>query len=130
PAYRNNPIRTITDEGGGAVRRRLLDPRTPMDFSVLEDLKVQGATDYVVLPMEFMRGRRAAVSFASRDPAGFTVEHLRQLNDLMPVLARIVESHMLRTVSANLLDTYVGRDAGMRILDGEIRRGATRSIFS
>src|SRR3546814_19330244 len=42
----------------------------------------------------------------------------------------VIESHSLRSTAVNLLDTYVGRQAGSRILDGEIRRGAARTIYA
>src|SRR3546814_146903 len=42
----------------------------------------------------------------------------------------VIESHSRRSTAVNLLDTYVGRQAGSRILDGEIRRGAARTIYA
>src|SRR3546814_14648546 len=42
----------------------------------------------------------------------------------------VIESHSLRSTAVNLLDTYVGRQAGSRILDGEIRRRAARTIYA
>lgn len=130
PEYRESPIRVIVDEGAAGIRRRLICPETPLDYSILTDLKEQGATDYVILPLEFTNGERAAVSFTSNHPAGFTTAHLTQLNDLLPVLARIMENHSLRSTAVNLLDTYVGRAAGSRILSGQIRRGSAESIYS
>jgi adenylate cyclase len=41
---------------------------------------------------------------------------------------RIVETHWLRDLSINLLDAYVGRAAGKRILAGEVRRGEGQTI--
>jgi adenylate cyclase len=43
-------------------------------------------------------------------------------------LSRLAEAHALRRTATNLLDTYVGREAGARILAGQIRRGFTETI--
>src|SRR5260370_30581366 len=41
---------------------------------------------------------------------------------------RIVETHSLRDTAVNLLNAYVGRAAGQRILAGEVRRGDGQTI--
>ena len=41
---------------------------------------------------------------------------------------RIVETHSLRDTAVNLLDAYVGRAAGQRILAGEVKRGDGHTI--
>ena len=41
---------------------------------------------------------------------------------------RLVEIHSLRDTAANLLDAYVGRAAGQRILAGEVKRGDGQTI--
>lgn len=47
---------------------------------------------------------------------------------MLPRLALSLKSTLTYQISVNLLDTYVGPDAGRRILDGEIRRGAAEVI--
>ena len=47
---------------------------------------------------------------------------------MLPVLARLLEREMLRTTAINLLDTYVGRDAGARVLSGRITRGSGETL--
>src|SRR3546814_9677503 len=46
-AYRNNPIRLVTDQGV-AMRRRLTAAEASFEYELLVDLKNQGATDYVI----------------------------------------------------------------------------------
>ena len=41
---------------------------------------------------------------------------------------RLVEIHSLRDTATHLLDAYVGRAAGQRILAGEIKRGEGQTI--
>jgi adenylate cyclase len=43
-------------------------------------------------------------------------------------LARVVETQVLERLSINLLNTYVGRSAGERVLKGTIRRGGAETI--
>src|SRR5436309_14540458 len=45
-------------------------------------------------------------------------------------LARVAEIRVLRREATNLLDTYVGHQAGGRILDGQIRRGHAEEIHA
>jgi len=48
----------------------------------------------------------------------------------MPILTRLIEIHTLRATAVDLLDTYVGHDAGARILNGQIRRGMSESLHA
>ena len=41
------------------------------------------------MPLEFTSGECTAISFASDHPDGFSSADLKQLNDLLPVLARL-----------------------------------------
>ena len=52
------------------TRRRLADPACPMDYPVLADLRAEGATDYVAVPLRFLSGEIHVASFASRRPGG------------------------------------------------------------
>ena len=54
------------------VRRRLADPDCPIDFPVLADLRAQGMTDFLVVPLRFITGEIHAASFTTRRPGGFT----------------------------------------------------------
>jgi adenylate cyclase len=40
-----------------------------------------------------------------------------------PALGAVVEAHLLRRVTDDLLQTYLGREAGRRVISGEILRG-------
>ena len=44
----------------------------------------------------------------------------------MPRLGLALQARLGHEIAVNLLDTYVGPEAGRRILDGEIRRGRSR----
>jgi adenylate cyclase len=113
-------------QGAGAVRRRLDIPQITLDFPVLEELRVQGATDYVALPLVFTDGRINAITIATDRPGGFASAELQRLAELMPVLARLVEVHALPRTAKTVLETYLGRLTGERVLNGLIHRGERR----
>jgi len=113
---------------GRALRRRLLATDGPFDFPVLEEIRADGATDYLITPLHFVNGETHAISWTTRAPAGFAEGEIAALEAVSVPLARVAEIWALRRVATNLLDTYVGRQAGERILAGHIRRGDSESI--
>ena len=125
--FRQSPVLAIM-KSGRSLRRRLLAPDCPLDFPVLGELKAQGATDYLIVPLPFIGGETHAISWTTRAPAGFTDGEIAALEAVSVPLARVAEIWALRRVATNLLDTYVGRQAGERILAGQIRRGDSESI--
>ena len=130
PEFLDNPMKLIMVDGFAGVRRRIPENYTVGEFPLVDDLKEKGATDYVCMPLEFTSGERTALSFASDHPDGFSSADLKQLNDLLPVLARLIERETLRSTTENLLNTYVGSHAGRRILRGQIQRGNAETIYA
>lgn len=121
-AYKDSPVALI-HQGAGAIRRRLEQDTAVLDFPILRELKAQGATDYVVLPMRFTRGRPSFMSWTTDRPGGFTTAELTLLSDLMPLIALRFEIHAAYRMTSDLLTTYLGRGATERVLSGTVRRG-------
>ncbi len=123
--YLDNPLPAVYQHRK-IVRIRLEgeEPQAP----VLRQLKSEGATDYVALPLFFTGGHIDALSIVSDRPGGFTGSDLDRLYLLHFAFTRIVETHSLRDTATNLLDAYVGRAAGERILAGEVKRGEGQTI--
>lgn len=126
-SYENSPIR-IVYEGGGPVRCDLRRPPEEGEFSVLADLRQQGLTDYIVLPAPFSDGTTKAVSLATDRAEGFGEDEIALFEAMMPALAMNLEIQTLRRTARTLLDTYVGRQSGGRVLDGAIRRGSGETM--
>jgi adenylate cyclase len=95
---------------------------------LLDDLRNEGVTDYVALPLHFTDGSLHATSWTTKDVSGFTEEHLAALRSIIPPFCRLGEIFQLRRTAAALLDTYVGHRAGERIWAGQIRRGHTEAM--
>ena len=109
--------------GEGGVRRRLEGPGARLDFPILEDLVAEGATDYVAMPLRFSDGQINIVTLVSDRPGGFSTDDLGQLYEILPTLGRLLEAHAQRVSSLTLLKTYLGRNAGERVMNGKVKRG-------
>jgi adenylate cyclase len=68
------------------------------------------------------------ISTATRQPGGFTTAELALIDALTPYMARLTDIQALNYLATTLLDTYVGTDAGRRIMVGNIRRGSAETI--
>lgn len=129
PIYLNSPFKVIHD-GAAALRRRLSGPKARVDFPVLQELRDQGGTDYVVMPLVFSDGTINVISWASDAPEGFGVADLSRIDALLPILALVLEVQSQRRTALTLLDTYLGHRTGERILGGEVRRGTGQHIHA
>ena len=125
PEFRDNPMATVYEQRKTLrVRLENVEPKAP----ALRQFKAEGATDYVALPLLFGNGHVDGLSVMSDKPGGFESADLDRMFLLQFAFTRIVEAHSLRDTATNLLDAYVGRTAGQRILAGEIKRGSGRTI--
>jgi adenylate cyclase len=127
--FLENPIAQVYATGR-ALRRKLADPGCPMDFPVLSELRAEGITDYLASPLVFTDGAIHAVTCTTRQPGGFTEAQIGGIEAIITPLARVAEIRALRRMGSTLLDTYVGHDAGERILAGHIRRGDIEEIHA
>lgn len=126
-SFRLGPIPKVVRDAA-PLRRRIADPDGLDDFPVLEELRAEGVTDYLALPLVFTDGTAHAVTSTTTRPGGFTDAHITALEAVQAPLARVAEIFALRRTATNLLSTYVGRGAGERILEGRIRRGDVEAI--
>ena len=125
--YLKSPVVHVY-ETGVPLRRRLGDPACPRDFPIIDELIADGVTDYLASPLHFLSGEIHVATWTTRAPGGFTDRQIAGLDAVTAPLARVAEIWALRRVGGTLLETYVGRHAGMRILAGQIRRGDTEAI--
>jgi adenylate cyclase len=123
----NSPIR-VAYEGGGPTRCDLTAPPRQGEFAILDELRRDGLTDYVVYAVPFADGSHKALSLATRRPSRFTPDELALFEAMIPALAFNLEVQTLRRTARTLLDTYVGRQSGGRVLEGQIQRGSGETI--
>ena len=109
------------------IRLRLTAEATGLSEDIA-GLRKAGFTDWVVYPLKFMGGSVHAVAFSTKAQGGFTEAHLAALAHVVRPLSRVGETLALMRTAVNLLNAYVGNDAGERILKGQIQRGDTETI--
>lgn len=122
PSFVNSPLRHVAN-GLGGVRQKIGTDYSDNSFPIIEDLRQKGATDYVAMPLTFSDGRRNVLTLTSDHPDGFSTADLGLVWECTPVISRFYEVFMQRENARSLLETYVGRRTGARVLGGEIRRG-------
>ena len=127
--FRENPVARVYATRT-AIRRRLADPGCVMDFPILQELRADGVTDYLALPLFFTDDSIHLVTCTTRQPGGFTDAQIAGIEAIMTPLARVAEIRAWRRNASTLLDTYVGHDAGERILAGRIHRGDIEEIHA
>jgi adenylate cyclase len=121
-------------ETGEALLHRRLSEASDDEFSMLADYRAAGMTDYLAIINRFATdgalGDMDCVysSWTTRDRQGFGDGHIAALERLTPFLALAIKSVALTRVAANLMQTYLGHDAGQRVLSGRIMRGVAERI--
>jgi adenylate cyclase len=114
--------------------RLRLTAESELEFPVLLDYRATGMTDYVAMINRFapegIIGEMDCVysSWVTAHTDGFTKGHIAALTRLVPTLALAVKAAALARMTGTLMETYLGRDAGRRVLSGRIMRGVTDRI--
>ena len=128
-----SPFYHLVESGKGEMRRRLT-PATTGDFSVFEDLRLDGQTDWFALVQRFapetVIGQMDCVisRWLTSRSDGFSDAHLAALRSVVPSLALAIKTASLARVAESLVETYLGRDAGQRVLRGRMKRGIADKI--
>jgi adenylate cyclase len=123
--YRESPIRVVM-ERGELVRHRLAHPEAAdaiAAYPVLRTLRDAGATDYFACPLTSFNGRFQTTTWTTDQAGGFTEQNIAAIQHLMPALAAVADARVTQRIAGTLLDIYLGRSIGPRVLEGEIRRG-------
>jgi adenylate cyclase len=123
----NSPI-GLAYRGLGPTRYELEAPPRDGEFAILAELRGEGFTDYIVHPVPFGDGSHKALSFATRRSGGFSPSELALFEAMIPAVGFNLEVQALRRTARTLLDTYVGRQSGGRVLEGQIRRGSGETV--
>jgi adenylate cyclase len=122
------------EESGEPLLRRRLTAETEVEFPIFADLRAAGMTDYVALANRFApEGIIGGIdcvysSWATDASRGFHDTDLADLSRFMPLLALTIKSASLARIAGTLVETYLGRDAGQRVLEGRIARGVADRI--
>ena len=147
--FLKSPVHHMRSKGLLSLRRRL-DAEESDEFLLFRELREQGFVDYAahIVPYDpslaegLAKGPAAAgeaagsaqsldgifFSCATDRPEGFDDGQLDQVVQVLPYLALSVKSRLTYDVASTVLETYLGRDAGHRVLTGAIQRGTAEAI--
>ncbi len=126
-AHETNPVWRVV-HCGETLRRRIDLPDDELEFPILLDLKAEGATDYFALPVKTTFGTNHMVTFVTGRAGGFTPQEISDLTRISLRLPLLVDSYMQRRITHNILNAYLGRNTGPKVLAGQIRRGTGEEI--
>ena len=121
-AFVGSPVQHVY-EGRGPFRRRLEALEEERDHALLHELRAEGLSDYLALPLEFGSGTINFLGLASASPRGFSDADLERFGALANLLAPLVEIIHARRMALGLLDAFVGPRISERILRGQVKRG-------
>ena len=130
-AWLRSPMKYMFDNNVAVLRRNLDGPSKLLDFPVLEDVVEQGMTDYLSIRTDLSvrnetatKGQLGIITAWSADrPGGFTNEELEALQKIQRRFAVACKTAIQSRIARNISETYLGREAGGRVLAGSIRRG-------
>jgi adenylate cyclase len=131
--WRASPFFHMLQTGENMLHRRVAEKSEP-DFPVFKDYRADGMTDYMAIINRFAPentiGEMDCIysSWLTSRPEGFTGAHIAALKRVVPTLALAFKAAALGRMTGTLMETYLGRDAGRRVLSGRIMRGVTERI--
>ncbi len=147
--YLKSPVHHMRSRGLLEMRRRL-DGGEAEDFPLFDELRAEGLVDYAARIVPYDPAQAALIgegsvtggdaegpgrvldgiffSCATDRPEGFDDGQLDQVVRALPYLALSAKSRLTYDVASTVLETYLGRDAGRRVLTGAIERGSAEAI--
>jgi adenylate cyclase len=131
--WRQSPFFHLIQTGETYLRRRL-GPENEAEFPVHGELAERGQTDYLALIHRFAAegiiGEMDCIysSWSTDAEGGFPTEALQAMKRLIPTLAVAMKCASLARITRTLVETYLGRNTGSRVLAGNIARGVTEKI--
>lgn len=136
-AWLQSPLFHLLAEDLEEFRSDLNDQHV-VRFPMLGDLRAQGVTDYFAFGLRFSDEKvpldpsrpseGVLISLSSDHLDGFSERDLSLLRSIAPHLGLALKSMSNQQMAKDLLQVYLGRDAGRRVLSGEIQRGSSDRI--
>ena len=130
-AWLRSPMKYMFDNDVNVIRRKLEGPSKLLDFPVLEEVAQQGMTDYLVIrtglsiKSETATAKQLGIiaTWSADRKGGFTNNELEALQKIQRRFAVACKTVIQSRIARNISETYLGREAGGRVLAGSIRRG-------
>jgi adenylate cyclase len=132
-SWQRSPFYHLLQSGGEELRRRI-GFGEPADFTIIQEMKDEGHTDYIIFVHRFASGATIGEmdcvysAWSTLGAEGFSEADVAALRRLVPALGLAIKSAALAKVAGTLVEVYLGRDAGRRVLEGRIQRGVADRI--
>ena len=135
--YQKSPFFLMTNTRIPFLRRQLVGEEANLDFPVLTEFRDQGATDYLAFLMPFGAAAYEGpmingimTTWTTDRASGFSAADVQSLQRIEKRLAVACRVMIERQIARNILSTYLGRDAGRQVLNGQIKRGDGETIHA
>ncbi|KQV70426.1 adenylate/guanylate cyclase domain-containing protein [Rhizobium sp. Root1220] len=127
--FLQSPYYYLLDNNLQHIRRRI-PADGPAEFPVFADLRQEHITDYLAFVQPFGDGSVQGMmgSWSTDSHVGFSDDMIDALLRMQNHLAVAAKMAVLGKLANNMLTTYLGGDAGKRVLNGQIRRGDGETI--
>jgi len=114
------------------LRRRLIGPEAMLDFPVLEEFRQAGGSDYLAFLVPFSDGTSDGLvsSWLTDRQTGFSDTEIAAITRIQQNFGVAAKIATRSEIARNVMTTYLGPDAGLRVLDGQIRRGDGEHIHA
>jgi adenylate cyclase len=129
-----SPLYHLLTTNQTRLRRRIGDNYRQGEFEMIDTLFGEGARDYVAYCIPYDDIARATdqdrlySSWTTDREGGFADEHVAMIDHIVPMLGLTFRSRAIARSANNMLQTYLGRDAGTRVLRGQVERGITQLV--
>ena len=135
--WAESPFHHLVKNKLPSIRRRLAGPDAVIDFPMLAELRDQGMTDYFGYVVSFTGGPASAIapsgmsgSWATDRLSGFNDNDISALLRIQRSFATAAKMRIKDMISRNVVSTYLGANAGLRVLSGAIKRGDGEAIHA
>lgn len=99
-------------------------------YNIVPELKQDGFTHYVMMPVFMANGMANTFSFATRSKDGFSDLDFALLRAIFPAIAACQEILATHRIMGEVIRMYVGNEPYERILSGDVHRGQVTRIKS
>ena len=123
-----SPVEKVLETGRG-VRQSLMDLPDNAHAAFIE-LAEDGFIDYYAMPVTFNSGLNSLMIVSTKRKTGFSDCDINNFRLLRDYVAPTLEVFSLRHLSGSLLDTYLGKRTGEKVLSGMIKRGDADTIHA
>ena len=127
--YRDNPIFRVI-EFGEVLRVTLVPEEADARSPLMEELAAAGFSEYIAIPLSASGEKHNAITLATQQAGGFSQAQYDTLMRLLDIFALHVERHIVSRIAENISHTYLGREAGERVVSGTIKRGSGLPIHA